>query len=62
MLLQHSCRSASVSKAKVNGMGINEIMKRGCWKNDSTFKKFCDKDIINENSIDKLNYEAGVII
>ena len=57
----HSCRSASVSKAKVNGIGINEIMKRGCWKNDSTFKKFSDKDIINENSIEKINYEAGVL-
>ena len=34
----HSCRSASVSKAKANGMGINEIMKKGCWKSESTFK------------------------
>ena len=36
----HSCRSASVSKAKVNKIGINEIMKRGCWKNESAFKIF----------------------
>ena len=43
----HSCRSALVSKAKVNGMGRNEIMKRGCWKNESTFKKFYDRDIHN---------------
>ena len=28
----YSCRSASVSKAKVNGMTANGIMKRGCWK------------------------------
>ena len=53
----HSCRSASVSNPKANGMGINEIMKRGCWKSDSTFKSFYDKDIINNNS-DKLNYES----
>ena len=53
----HSCRSASVSNPKANGMGINEIMKRGCWKSDSTFKNFYDKDIINNNS-DKLNYES----
>ena len=57
----HSCRSASVSKAKMNGMGINEIMKRGCWKSKFTFKKFCDKDVVNDNNSDKLNYE-GVII
>ena len=24
-------------------------MKRGCWKSESIFKKFYDKDIINEN-------------
>ena len=56
----HSCRSASVSKAKANGMGINEIMNTGCWKSESTFKNFCNKDIINNNS-DKLNYESVII-
>ena len=45
----------------MNGMGINEIMKRGCWKSKFTFKKFCDKDVVNDNNSDKLNYE-GVII
>ena len=58
----HSCRSASISKAKANGMGINEIMKRGCWKSESTFKNFYDKDIITDNNSDKLNYEEDVII
>ena len=58
----HSCRSALVSKAKINGIGINKIMKRVCWKSESTFKKFYDKDIINDNNSDKLNYEEGVII
>ena len=58
----HSCRSASVSKAKANGMGINEIMKIGCWKSESTLKNFYDKDIINDSNSDKLNYEEGVII
>ena len=46
------CRSALVSKAKVNGMGINETLKRRCWKSESTFKKFYDKDIINGNNLD----------
>ena len=46
----HNCRSASVSKAKANGMGINENMKRGCWNIESTFKNFYYKDIINDNN------------
>ena len=58
----HSCRSASVSKTKVNGMGINEIMKKRCWKSESIFKNFYDKDIINDNDSNKLDYEEGVII
>ena len=57
----HSCRSASVIKAKVNGMGINEIMKKRCWKSESIFKNFYDKDIISDNDSNKLNYK-GVII
>ena len=51
----HSCRLASISKAKVNGMAINEIMKRGYWKSESTFKNFYDKDLTNENNLNKLN-------
>ena len=58
----HSCRSELVSKANAYGMGTNKIMKRGCWKSESTFKNFYDKDIINDNDSDKLNYEEGVII
>ena len=46
----------------MNGMGINENMKRGCWKSESTFKKFYYKDIIHDNNSDTLNYEEGVII
>ena len=58
----HSCSLASVGKTKVNGMGINEIMKKECWKSESTFKKFYDKDIINDNNSNKLNFEEGVKI
>ena len=46
----HSCRAASVSKAKQIGVTRQEIIKRGCWSTDSTFKKFYDKDIINSNN------------
>ena len=51
-----------MSKAQVKGMEINEIMRRGYWKSESTFKMFYDKDIINEINLDKLNYEANVVI
>ena len=37
VFIAHSCRSALVSKAKANGMGINEIMLKKCWKSDSVF-------------------------
>lgn len=50
----HNCKSTSVSKAKVNGMRINEIMERRCWKRESTCKKFYDKDIIDENNLDSI--------
>ena len=42
-------------------MGINKIMKRGSWKSESTLDSSMIK-IINENNLDKLNYEGGVII
>ena len=35
-------------------MRINEIMERRCWKSESTFKKFYDKDIIDENNLDSI--------
>ena len=44
----HSCRFASTSKAKDNGVSIMEILKRGCWKSQNTFTKFYSKDIINK--------------
>ena len=52
----HSCRSASVNKAKVNGVPISVILEKGCWKRESTSKEFYYKDVIN-NKIqgDELN-------
>ena len=53
----HSCQSASSSKARDNGVGITDILKRGCWKSQNTFTKFYSKDIINkENSGEDLDY------
>lgn len=42
----HSCRAASTSKAKSLDVNIDEIIKRGCWKNRKNFFKFYDKNII----------------
>ena len=38
-----SCRSASISKTKVNEKGKIEIMKKGCWKSECTLKKVYDE-------------------
>ena len=33
----HSCRSASTSKVRDNGVSIRDILKRGYWKSQNTF-------------------------
>ena len=48
----HSCRAASTSKARQQGIKISEIVKRGCWSKKNTFIKFYNKDIIKSNSND----------
>ena len=59
----HSCRSASVSKAKVNGFATSVILEKECWKRESTFKKFYYINVIN-NKIkgDELNYTPSLIL
>lgn len=45
----HSCRSASTSKGKVQGLPLDKIMKYGSWKNVNTFlKHYCRNVIIEE--------------
>ena len=41
----HSCRAASTSKAKNMEVNIDEILKRGCWKNRKNFFIYYDKAI-----------------
>ena len=41
-------RSASISKAKDNGVSIRDILKWGCRKSKNTFPKFCAKDVIKK--------------
>ena len=42
----HSCRSASASRAKREGVTITEIMKKAGWADVGTFKKFYDKPLL----------------
>ena len=45
----HSTRSASSSKAVSRGVSRADILKRGCWKINSTFAKHYSKHIIKSN-------------
>ena len=44
----HSTRGASVSKAKAKNVPIDEILKVGGWKRQSTFTQFYDIKIQNK--------------
>jgi len=46
----HSVRSASSSKARLVGVPIKEILKRGHWSQESTFQKFYCRELIDSNS------------
>ena len=45
-----SCRSASTSKARVNGVSITDILKQGCWKSQNTSPKLYSEVIINQEN------------
>ena len=53
----HSTRAASTSKAKVTGVSIQDIVKRGHWSNKSTFTKHYNRDIVPESC-----FQNGVLI
>lgn len=44
----HSVRAASVSKAKLNKVPLNEILSKAGWSNARTFAKYYDKDIVKD--------------
>ena len=56
----HSCRAASVSKARQQGIKISEIVKRGCCSRENNIIKFYNKDIIKSNSND-FDYSSVVL-
>ena len=47
----HSTRSASASKAGLQGALIKDILKRGSWCNKSTWQRFYNKNIVEEGQI-----------
>ena len=51
MFKGHSTRSASSSKASVQGVPLQEILKRGHWSNKTTFEKIYKKDVSSESSV-----------
>ena len=47
----HSTRATSTSKIDLSGAPIEEILKRDCWSNKSTWQKFYNKNIIQEGQL-----------
>ena len=47
----HSTRSASTSKADLNGAPIDENLKRRCWSDKSTWQKLYNKKIIQASQL-----------
>ena len=46
----HSTRAASTSKAKVKGLSLEDILKRGNWSNKSISLKYYHKFVSNESA------------
>ena len=46
----HSTRAASTSKAKVKGLSLEDILKRGYCSNKSTCQKHYHKFVSNESA------------
>ena len=53
----HSLRSASSSKAKIRGLSLEDILKRGTWPSSSTWQKFYHKPIRSPS----LEYQNSVL-
>lgn len=47
----HSLCSSTLSKAKLNGANITQILNAGRWSNKHTFAKFYDRECINDKTI-----------
>ena len=47
----HSTRAASSSKASKAGLSLADILARGSWSSSSTWQRFYNKQIMNENDL-----------
>lgn len=47
----HSTRAASTSKAKLKMVPMNCILDSGMWTNETTFSKFYDKSVVQEDDV-----------
>ena len=47
----HSTREASPSKASKAGLSLADILARGSWSSSSTWQRFYNKQIMNENDL-----------
>ena len=50
----HSCRSASTSKGKIQGLPVDQIIKYGSWKNVNTFLKHYCKNVVRQEPSNEL--------
>ena len=47
----HSTRAASSSKAIKVGLCLSDILARGSWSSSSTWQRFYNKQIVNDNDV-----------
>ena len=47
----HSKRTASSSKVSKAGLSLADILARGSWSSSSTWKRFYNKQNMNENDL-----------
>ena len=47
----YSTRSASVSKAGLQGALIEDILEQGSWSNKSTWQRFYNENVVEEGQV-----------
>ena len=47
----HSTRTASSSKASKAGLSLADVLAKGSWSGSSTWQRFYNKQIMNENDL-----------
>ena len=58
----HSCRSASLSKARDAGISVSELLKKTGWKSVHTFKTIYSRDKKDSKDVDfEFNYVSPIL-